>query len=477
MKYQQLFFEFTKKYNANSKNLKKRGIGIEMELPVVSHKGEAVDISIIQGMFEFLKIEGFQLERSDFSSYVFSASKINDTSAKDFKYHIDTIMTDAGCGILELVLAPQDNLHTIQQSLSEIMDLLVTYFDTKNCKILGYGIQPLTPPSRKLLMPKERYFFYEKLSPNNIIQKSEGADAHLLTITASSQCHIDIGFKEAISATNVLNALSGLQIILHANSPIWQGNIDANYKANREAFWEYCYPDRLNQMGIPPKFQSMDDYINYLLEFKPMLIKREKLVKILNKPTFKDFMFNKTTPTIGQTLEGKKLIVEPKIKDIHYLNTFCYFNARLVPKLGTIESRMCCQQPPNAALAPTAVTLGILSNLEEAKEMMEMYSWETWRQIRLDALKHTFKTLINGQNIVSLVTKFLEIAKKGLLKRNLGEEVFLKPLFKRVSSQSSPADEAIALFEKEGFESFLEYHSFSNHVTSTSNKEISIGQN
>lgn len=466
MNYQQLSFEFTKKYTANNKSLKKRGIGVEMELPVVSYKGEAVDISIIQEMFTFLETEGFQLEKDNFSNFIISASRVNDASAKNFKYHVDEIMTDAGSGVLELVLAPQHNLHTIQQSLVEIMDLLVTYFDAQNCKILGYGIQPITPPTRKLIMPKERYLFFEKFSSNTIIPKSEGADAHLLTITASSQCHIDINLKEAISSVNVLNALSGLQIIFHANSPIWKGNIDANYKANREVFWEYCYPDRLNQMGIPPKFESMDDYINYLLEFKPMLVERHKLLQILNKSTFKDFMFNKA-PAIGQTLKGEKLTVEPKIKDIHYLNTFCYFNARLVPKFGTIESRMCCQQPPDSSLTPSAVTLGILANLEEAKKIMKIYSLETWKKVRLDALQHTFKTTINNESIVPLLTKFLEVAKQGLLKRNLGEEIFLEPLYVRLNRQKSPAGEAIAIFKKEGLQGFLNHYSFTKdkHLT------------
>lgn len=470
MKHHQIFTEFTKKYAPNN-NSKLRGIGIEMELPIVSHNGEVVDISIIKKMFEFLEKEGFQLEKDNFSNYIISASRINDKSFQNFTYHIDTIMTDAGSSILEVVLAPQINLHRIQEALSEIMDLLVTYFDTQNCKILGYGIQPITPPSRKLLMPKERYLFYEKFSPNNIIPKSEGADAHLLTITASNQCHIDIGKEEAINAINILNALSGLQIILHANSPIWKGCIDENYKASREIFWEFCYPDRLNQMGIPPHFQNMDAYIKYLLEFKPMLVKRTQLLQILNKPTFNDFMLNES-PTIGQTLGGEQFIIEPEINDIHYLNTFCYFNVRLAPKIGTIESRMCCQQPPNAVLAPTAVTLGLLANLDNAKKIMEMYSLEAWKKLRLDALKHTFDASINGVSVLALIAKFLDTAKEGLLKRNLGEEIFLKPLYERLARQKSPADDAIDIFQKEGLQSFLKHYAFTKNRCSTTQLEV-----
>ena len=256
-----------------------------------------------------------------------------------------------------------------------------------------------------------------------------------------------------------------MQIILHANSPIWKKTVDPTYKANREVFWEYCYPDRLNQMGIPPKFKTIEDYIQYLLLFKPMLVKRDhQLLQIINKQTFNDFLLNKT-PTIGQTLSGEKQTVYPQVKDIHYLNTFNYFNARLAPRYGTIESRMCCQQPPGETLAPTAVTLGILENLEAAVKLMELFSWETWKRIRSDATKYTFDTRVNGKSCIPVLTQFLDTAKEGLKKRKLGEEVFLKPLYERLKQHKSPADKAITIFEKQGINGFLEYHSFKNETT------------
>ncbi|MFK7947236.1 MAG: glutamate-cysteine ligase family protein [Saprospiraceae bacterium] len=476
MKYEQIFNEFIKKFSKNDKHCTQRGIGIELEIPIVSMKGEVVDLSIIQEMFSFFESEGFELKRDSFSNHIISASRVNVQSAANFDYVMDTVMTDAGSSIIEVVFAPQDNLHTIQQSLSEIIDLLTTYLDTQNCKMLGYGIQPVTPPSRKLLMPKERYFFYEKFSPNHIIPKSEGADAHLLTISASNQCHISISQKDTITAVNVLNALSGLQIIFNANSPIWKGEIDRTYKANREAFWEHCYPDRLNQMGIPPKFDTLDDYLLYLLDFKPMLVKREKLLQVLNKTTFKDFMLDQT-PTIGQTLEGEKCSIQPKVEDIHYLNTFCYFNARLAPQFGTIESRMCCQQPPDAAIAPTALTLGLLSNLEEANRLTEIYPRETWKKIREMGLQHTFSTTINGKKIIPLLTQFLEVAKQGLEKRDLGEEVFLNPYYRRLNLKQSPADKAIEIFEEQGISGLLKHFSFKNQAKQSSLETVHLQNN
>ncbi len=471
MQYQDSFVEFTEKFNTKEKH-GSRGIGIEAELPVVTEHGEAVSLTVIQDFFGYLEEKGFQSERDHFSNHITSVSRVNHESAEQFDYHVDIITVDAGCGILEIVLAPQNNLHAIQFYFSEIMTVMVNYFSRKNCKILGYGIQPLTPPSRKLLMPKERYLFYENFSPNNIIPKSEGADAHLLTITASNQCHIDIDRKEMILSINVLNALSGLQIIFHANSPVWMEKVDPTYKANREVFWSYCYPDRLNQMGIPPKFKTIEEYIEYILLFKPMLVKRdEQLLQIMNKATFKDFIAD-TSPAIGQNLKGKKIVVQPHKKDIHYLNTFCYFNARLVPKHGTVESRMCCQQPPNETLTPTAVTLGILENLEEAVELMELFPRETWKKIRMDAARYTFDTKVNGISIIEVLRRFLDIAARGLAKRKLGETVFLQPLYERLKRQKSPADDAIAIFKEQGIKGFLAQYSFKNEDAPATGRRV-----
>jgi len=394
-------------------------------------------------------------------------------SAKTFEYHIDTITTDTSFSILEIALAPQNNLHIIHTQILELFDLLTTFFTTQNCRILGYGIQPLTPPSRKLLMPKERYRFFEKFSTNRMIPKSLGADSDLLNITASNQCHIKINKEEAIDATNVLNALSGLQIALHANSPIWKGEVRDN-KANREIFWDYCFPNRRNQVGIPPKFETIGEYIKYLLQFKPLLVSRsKKFFQILDKKTFGEFLFSKTK-TFGRNIDGEKVVIEPKVTDIHDLNNFCWFNARLVPKYGTIESRMCCQQPQGETLTSTALTLGILENLEAAKTLMNQFSWEAWRNLRKAAARKTFDATIENEQIVPLLSLLLDIATDGLKKRNLGEAIFLAPLFERLKLQQSPADVAISIFEKEGIAAFLNYSALKLNIEVAAGSQLLV---
>ncbi|HAS41523.1 MAG TPA: hypothetical protein DCS93_13665 [Microscillaceae bacterium] len=458
MNHPALFYEFRKNFKASTDTTK--GIGIEAELPIVTFQGEVPEFAVIQGLFTYLEAKGFRVKRDHFSGFMVEASQINVQSSKHFTYCVDTITTEAGYGVLEVVLAPQQNIHDLQYYFMEIIQLLYGYLSQHHCLILGFGIQPVTPPSAKLLMPKERYLFFSNFSQNNVISKANGNDAHLLTITASNQCHIDIAYDQAIPAVNVLNALSGLQILLHANSSIWQGAVDTHCKANREFFWEQCYPARTNQMGIPPQFATIEAYFQYLLEFKPMLVKREQqLLQVLGKATFSDFIQDKT-PGTAQTLEGDQVTIQPQLTDIHYLNTFCYFNARLVPQYGTIESRMCCQQPPGETFAPTALTLGILENLGNAQKLMRKLPWETWKAIRVQAGRKTFDTQIHNRSIIPWLQELVNIAAEGLQQRNLGEECFLEPLYQRIAQRKSPADVAVNIFETQGLASFLAHFAF-----------------
>ncbi len=439
---------------------KPRGIGIECEIPIVTIDGNAAPYSIIKNMFFYLEENGFELIFDAQSNEIESAQIPNDCSTENFKCTNDAITTDVGFSVIELVLAPQTNLLSLENRLSELLILLKRYFKKHNCLMLGYGIQPLDDPSLSLMMPKERYFFFNKFSSNNIIPENKGTDACLLTITASNQCHVEIESEKTISAMNTLNALSGLQIALCANSPIWLGKVKKGVKANREDLWSYCFPNRTEQMGIPPKFKDEDDYIEYLLSFKPFLIEREgRFYRILNKESYAEYLVNEA-PCFVESLNGDVVKAIPKIEDMDQVFSCTWFNTRLVPKHGTIESRMCCQQPPSETLSTTALTLGLIENLEVAQRFQERYSLDFWKELRINTIKKSLNVFIGRVSIVPLIQELLDIAREGLLKRNFNEERFLKPLYNRLEKRESPADLAIEIFEEKGIGAFLEEMSF-----------------
>ncbi len=465
--------EYSKGFKSKDQ-LFSKGIGIECELPIVTWQGKAVSLKVLENLFFYLEEEGFELKQDEYSNRITAATRVNPTSALTYNYCTDTITTDLGFSTLEIALAPQENLFIVQAQLSKLLLLVLNYFDSQNCRLLGYGIQPFTSPSKQLMVPHKRYNFIGRTSGNKIVPKLDGKDYDLLTVSASNQCHVEVSLEEAIPAVNVLNALSGLQIALQANSPIWKGQIDPKYKANRELFWNYCFPDRLNQAGIPSKFKDMEAYVENLMSFKSQrVIRNKKPYRIVTNNTFQEFI-NGEKPTIGEDRFGNQKIIEPQVTDIHTQNGFCYYNARLVSKFGTIENRMCCQQPPKETMVTSALTLGILENLEEAQFLVKELSFVSPEKLRMEAIQHALDAQLEGESIVPYLYQVLHIAEKGLKNRGFGEEVFLEPLFRRLEILQTPADAAIDVFEQEGKEAFLKAISFKSGKILKGAKEVSF---
>lgn len=445
---------FIKRFKTKTYQQKK--VGIEVEIPIVKQTGEAVDYQLIRQLFLYLETQGFCLVKDD---NIILEATIQTTIAPE---HQTIITTDLGYSTLEIVLPPFDNLHTVNQYFRITIGYLLPFVQQHNCRLLGYGIHPLTQPSRRLLAPRQRYKGLEKIwTTNNIVPKSMGNDAHLLTISAGNQCHIDVSDVEAVRAINVLNASSGLQIALQANSPIWKGKIIKGYKAIREKFYDFLYTEDSQRSGVAPKFETLSGYFQYIANQTLFLVIRNNEVLQVFNYSFSEYL--EQTSIIAKRLNGEKITITPNANDIHYHNTLFYLNARLVPNYGTIEVRMPCQQPPNDTMVTAALNLGLMENLAEAEAFFNQYEWAVWKQLRIEAIHHAFQAqLPNGQSIIPLIKQLLIIAQKGLKNRGLNEAIFLKPLFERLEKRQSPADIAIDIFNKKGMIGFLDLVSFSS---------------
>lgn len=453
---------FVSNFQKNKEKLRK--IGLEVEFPLVEFTGRAVKYDIVRGMFKFLKTKGFELYKDAETSEVIYAKKKDQSNISRESFH-SIIGTDTGYCTIEIALQPEDSLFIVEKQFNSIIHLLSDYFRDNNCKILGYGIQPVTPPTQELMTNSARYIMAQHImaqrkSMNRFIDQRNGADLHLWTITASNQCHIDISEDEAIRAVNILNGLSGLQIALTANSPVWLGSIDRQWKAVREIFWDYVCVELWKQVGIPKKFKDISDYIDYLCKFPPLMIQRTgHYFGILGQESFQDFLKSIKSST-ALTLNGNEIPVLPDLKDIITHANFAWFNARLSPKYGTIESRISCQQPPGASILVAALVLGIIENIEEAEELLERYPWEEWKRLRYDSLRHALQAQIDNQPALPLVEKFTKIAEKGLQKRGLGEEKFLESAFRRIAEKKVPADDVIHLFQTNNLAEFFDSFTF-----------------
>lgn len=447
------------KQNYRRKPSRPPKIGLELEYPLTNIKGEAIQWKTTSKTFKTLKKPKWKHVKDEGTGEIIALKCPQRKDSKgNFGYSQDVIGTDVGACTLEMSLTPEVNLYNLQKHLNFRLQQVTSAVRKNRCKVLGLGIQPITPPNKTLLAKKGRYVFFENDSTNRFIPQENGVDLHMFAITAANQVHLDVNQENAVLALNTVNKLSPLLTALTANASIWKGMIDPQWKDMREIAWDLCWTNRVEQTGIPKEFQDFSDYVETLCSFRPLMIKREnEFFQILDQKTYKEFILAQKPQEVSD-VHGKIKKVKPKLSDIYLHSGFAWWDARLSPSHGTLEVRTCGAQPIEATLAIPAIALGILENLEEAQKLSSKLSHKQWTKLRFDALRNTFNaTPANGKSIIPYIKRLLDIAKKGLEKRGLHEEEFLEPLEKRLSEKKSPADNIIEIFNRKGIEGVLEH--------------------
>jgi gamma-glutamylcysteine synthetase len=215
-----------------------------------------------------------------------------------------------------------------------------------------------------------------------------------------------------------------------------------------EKFWDWWMPES-NRVGVPSKsFKDIKDYVHTIADFKPVYVVRNGKPIILHKyKTFKRYY--QTSRAVGINTDGKEVSLTPEKSDIDLHNSCYWYNAR-ISRYYTVENRVNDQQPPDALVSISALTLGLVSALDEAKEEISSYDWQTLRQMRDIACQHGLRGRKDTIRLVRLALRMLVIARLGLLRRGLGEEKFLKPLEERLCDFECPANQAADIFRNGG---------------------------
>ncbi len=440
-----------------------RSVGIELEFPIVTSAGEAPSYEAVRSILETLQEESFTLQSDAHTGAVVlarSPSLGDRASFGGFDSHV--VSLELGYCTLEISLAPERTLFLAEQRLGEVLAPVLRCVARHKCSLLGYGIQPSTPPSRRLVAPKQRYLHYPALSSNDWLSEEDGEDIHLFTVAAASQCHVKVSASEAVRVLNVLNALAGVQLALTANSSVWRASVDPNLKAVRERMYDWVFDQgtfqAISTKGVAPTFRSLSDYTGYLCRLRATLVQRGAYtLRLPDDVTVGDF-FERGGPLEGTRLDGGREVVVPRPEDLYYFAALLEFNARLSPSYGTVESRVSCQQPPNALLSVPALVLGLVENLAESEALADAIGTENFVPLRFAAMTRGLHGEVGEVRLDRLAEKVLSIASAGLGKRGLGEDVYLEALWRRLSDGLGPADRAAQLFEHSGLGKLVEEH-------------------
>lgn len=449
----------------SQRNLKERGrrIGSELKFPIVEEDGAAAGLDKTEALWNFLSRKGW-------TTFCDAATGKTAGAVRPGEMNEHRASCETGFCKVEFSLAHAGDLHSLQRSIEEVLDLAGEFRRMSGGIFLGFGIQPVTPPGKHLLMKKGRNLFWDRLfGGNDHIAPENGTDVHLFTVSASNQAHIDVTMDEAVDAVNVFNGLAGAQIALTANSNIWKGHVDEEYKCLGEMFWDWWLKEKCrSRYGVPEKkFRDLEDYFLSVLDFPPVYVKREGMpVCLPHCKSFSDFIEcgegvtecgrDSGLKACGLTADGREVELRGGPGDIDQHFTFFWHNAR-ISRYYTLENRVNDQQPPGEIMVVPALTLGLMENLERATELVDSYPWDALRDMRIAAAMRGLEAVSEGVKAAEVASEMISVAEEGLKGRELGEEVYLLPLKERLERMCCPSDTAERVFCRGGIRGLIDF--------------------
>ncbi len=427
-----------------------RRIGSELKFPFVKENGRAVDRDDVDALWSYLGEQGWNVINDAATGQRVGAETPGE-------YNNTVARSETGHCLIEFSLAHTGNLHELQRIYDDLRSTLKEYSDKSKTYFLAFGMHPFEKPGKHLMSKKSRNLFWDKLfGSNRIVPPDDGSDVHLFALSAAHQVHIDVDPGESIKAVNVLNGFAGAQIALTANSNIWQNTVAEQAQCLGELFWDWWLGGQRGRAGVPERrFSSLDDYAECIGNYSPVFVRRgDNVIGLPNYNTFQEYYNNGDGIRIGENADGEKIDLTPQKGDISLHNTFFWHDAR-ISRYFTIENRLNDQQPYDEMIVVPALTTGLIENLDEAQEYLVQFDWDMLRAMRNNAIHHGFEASINGKQIIDQCKEMLDIARDGLVKRNLGEEKYVQPLYDRIENKTNPANKAEQLFRSEGLDSFI----------------------
>jgi len=389
------------------------------------------------------------------------------------------INTDAGVCLVEFSMLPFTTLKACKENLDAVVKEFLDIAHTHGVGLMSHGVQPKTP------------WYYPDLKTEKTWYRSFGLmpyfrnwHGHFHTIAAHQAC-VGITYDELVPVTNALNAIGGVTIALFANASVFEYNV-GEYHEEREFRWARTaegYGEQITKIqGIPKQpFTSFKEYLTYNWSILlPSFFRKDGLHNFLSELKYiGDFLRGGTQKAFNLTT-AEPSEVTPDITDVNMLNMYIWIQAR--PKLyfkesvtldqvldaydtDTVdelahenisnlycESRNISAQPWEDIVAAPAYCLGLTENIEKLNKFVATKQWDEWIALR----EKTIVSSLQVDEVIPLAERVLDIAKEGLEKRGLGEEVYLEPLYERLEKRESPSMKAIKDFKEKGIDQFIQ---------------------
>ena len=397
-----------------------RQVGREAEFPVVYPSGEAFDVAALWGPM---------LEAGDLTAKR-EGDLIVALRGEGVEYALEV-----GYGTIEVITGPFPDLLAQRDAHEAAVSRVVDAARQVGARVLGYGIQPLTPATPALMSPKQRY---------KALLDVIGAPWLSFTATASDQLHVDIARAELVAMFNLGNLLAPVTVALCGNSSI-SGGSSSGYMSARDGHMGEIGLDE-GRHGMPLRaVRGEADYVGQLAR-QGLYLTREGDQVVPQTGTFLDWL-------VGHPEAGSDDRFAAFLLHEHYI----WNSARPRCAQGTVELRASCQQPFSEHMAAAALHLGMVEAAPElAMYLQDALGDDPWPAMREWHGEVVRRGLAAGEPSPGFLDSVLRRCAAGLRARGLGEEALLEPMFGRLERRSNPAQDAQRIFEREGIAALVD---------------------
>ena len=338
----------------------------------------------------------------------------------------------------ELSGAPLKNIHLVcSESSTHFNEIKVASKDL-DINTASIGFDPFNSLKDVPQNPKERYQIMSKEMP-------KGGELSLQMMYQTSGIQINYDYtseKDFEKKFKVGNYLVPLIIALFANSPFANKKF-TGYLSYRNKVWQ----DTARGGIMPITFEELnfEKYLDYVINYSLLFVMHDGKYIKPNGQTFKDFMEGNFLPLKG---------IKATIKDFELHLATIFTEVRLkqfieVRSLDTCDWGCICNGP--------AFFTGLLYGaLDEAYDVVKLWSKEDVMEAYLKSPKQGLETELKGKKLHEWGKIFLDLAKKGLQKRqetnanNKDETIYLKHIEDIIDRKTNRAQLLLAEFNKKG---------------------------
>lgn len=296
---------------------------------------------------------------------------------------------------------------------------------------LALGYRPFDHIPEMPWMPKTRYRMMREVLPTR-----GGMALDMMLMTATGQVSLDWSSEADCARKVTLTArVTPLLVALYANSPLVQGK-PSGFQSYRSHVWSDV--DRTRCGYFPAMLDGTfryRAYVEWALD-APLLFLRRNNEYLRPKMTFRRLM--------KEGFEGK-----PANKGdwVDHLSTL--FPEVRIKKVLEVRGADCASVALTGALP--ALFRGLLYDttaLDDAERILPRLGYDEHLSFHEAAQRDGLKATLRGKTIAPYALQLVEVARRGLMRLEDGDESLLDALEAQARSGASPAEDVLRAFEE-----------------------------